>query len=75
MAYHRPKRPLTVPGSQDDREGMENQQAAGARCTCTGGPYTHGPEGLAKALREIADAQQLKQAPEQPAEEGGADHD
>ncbi|MGY5627479.1 hypothetical protein ACW7N6_38570 [Streptomyces sp. UC1A3] len=42
----------------------EHQQTEGAgRCTCTGGPYLHGPEGLRQALREIEGA-----APETPSE-------
>lgn len=32
----------------------DTQQTPGTRCTCTGGPYVHGPEGLRQALREIA---------------------
>ena len=31
-------------------------QATGTVCTCTGGPYVHGPEGLRRALKEIGTA-------------------
>ncbi|MFH8805225.1 hypothetical protein ACH4F6_37745 [Streptomyces sp. NPDC017936] len=40
----------------------DDQQTTGTRCTCTGGPYVHGPEGLRLALRELSPTPQ----PEQP---------
>lgn len=64
MTYRHPSRrpnpdaaygALPVLGSLGDPEDMaEDQQPAGTRCTCTGGPYVHGPEGLRLALQEIA---------------------
>lgn len=50
----------------------DSQQALGARCTCTGGPYTHGPEGLSRVLSEIAAVQEAEKQNPQPTE-GDAD--
>lgn len=67
---NRAHRPLPDPGSPDDPGGMtEGQQTEGARCTCTGGPYLHGPEGLRQALQEIADS-----PPHKPPTGGDTDH-
>lgn len=49
---------LPPTGPSDDPEHMAEQQPEGTWCTCTGGPYVHGPEGLRLALQEIADARQ-----------------
>jgi hypothetical protein len=58
MAYPRPHHrrildtaheALSENGPQGDAGGV-----AGNRCTCTGGPYVHGPEGLRLALQAIA---------------------
>ena len=61
---------LPAPGELGDAGLMtENEQTVDAgRCTCTGGPYLHGPEGLRQALREI------EGTPETPAE-GDTDDD
>lgn len=56
---------LPATGSLGDSGAMtENQQTVDAgRCTCTGGPYLHGPEGLRRAQEEIAGT-----PPEKPVE-------
>ncbi len=55
---------LHLHGSHNDPERTaEDQQAAGAQCTCTGGPYLHGPEGLRKELQKVAAEPQPAQSP------------
>jgi hypothetical protein len=50
---------LPAHGPHDDAGDMADSPptTAANRCTCTGGPYLHGPEGLRKVLREIETAQ------------------
>ena len=58
--------PLPGPYTPGEPEDMTER----AQCTCTGGPYIHGPEGFRQALQEIAD-----RPPHEPPAEGDADHE
>jgi hypothetical protein len=64
----RPKTAFFAPRPLDDPGRMpENpQQTMGAWCTCTGGPYVHGPEGLRQFRQEIQDAHSDPQSEEEP---------
>jgi hypothetical protein len=42
------------------QHATQDQKAPGTRCTCTGGPYVHGPEGLRLAFQQIEDIQQTE---------------
>lgn len=52
-----------------ERVEEDSQPGSEPRCTCTGGPYVHGPEGLRLALQQTAAAS----PPEQQTEGDTAD--
>lgn len=56
MTDHRYLRRRGDPDVMERADHAAGPQTTGTRCTCTGGPYLHGPEGLRKVLQEIADA-------------------
>lgn len=56
MTDHRYLRSRGDPASAQKTAHTADPQTTGTRCTCTGGPYLHGPEGLRKIRQELADA-------------------